>query len=301
MTMDDPKNPMPASPDAGQRRPRLLLVDDQPVNIQALYEIFAADHEVFMATSGERALEFCLETPPDLILLDLVMVGMDGLEVCRRLKAARETRHIVVIFVTAHGGSESEAMGLDAGAVDFIYKPANPRIVRARVRTHLALKFQSELLEATIAQRTADLREKLSLIEQQQETLVLLSTPVLRIWDGVLVLPIIGVIDARRAEQIMDTALSAIVEQRAQILIMDITGTTVVDAEVSEYLIRTARAAGLLGVQCMLVGISPRIALALVQSGADLGKVTTFGALQDGLEEALRRMRYIVTRPMRSG
>jgi diguanylate cyclase (GGDEF)-like protein len=128
------------------RKPRLLVVDDQAVNVQALYQVFAADHQVLMATSGEQALALCASKQPDLVLLDVVMPGMDGLEVCRRLKADAATRDIPVIFVTAHSDEAAETCGLDAGAVDFISKPINPRIVRARVKTHLTLKSQSDLL-----------------------------------------------------------------------------------------------------------------------------------------------------------
>ena len=128
------------------RRPRLLVVDDQPVNIQALYQAFAADHQVLMATSGEQALSICASQPPDLLLLDVAMPGMDGHEVCRRLKADAATCDIPVIFVTAHNDEAAETLGLELGAVDFISKPINPKIVRARVRTHLTLKAQSDLL-----------------------------------------------------------------------------------------------------------------------------------------------------------
>ena len=128
------------------RRPRLLVVDDQPVNIQALYQAFAADHQVLMATSGEQALALCASQQPDLVLLDVVMPGMDGHEVCRRLQADATTRDIPVIFVTAHSDEAAETLGLELGAVDFISKPINPKIVRARVRTHLTLKAQSDLL-----------------------------------------------------------------------------------------------------------------------------------------------------------
>jgi diguanylate cyclase (GGDEF)-like protein len=128
------------------RRPRLLVVDDQPANVQALYQVFAADHQVFMATGGEQALQICATRQPDLVLLDVVMAGLDGLEVCTRLKADEATRDIPVIFVTAQSDAASEEHGLDVGAVDFISKPINPKIVRARVRTHLTLKRQSDLL-----------------------------------------------------------------------------------------------------------------------------------------------------------
>lgn len=133
----------------------LLLVDDQPLNIQALYRVFSADHQVLMATSGEKALAVCRETPPDLVLLDVMMPGMDGYEVLGHLKANPATAGIPVIFVTARDGAEDEARGLSLGAVDFIAKPINPAIVSARVRTHLELASARSLLGATL-EATAD-------------------------------------------------------------------------------------------------------------------------------------------------
>ncbi len=126
--------------------PRLLVVDDQPVNIQALFQIFQSDHQVLMATGGEQALKLAASRLPDLVLLDVEMPGMDGHEVCRRLRADDRTKDIPVIFVTAHSDEASELSGLESGAVDFISKPVNPTIVRARVRTHLTLKAQADLL-----------------------------------------------------------------------------------------------------------------------------------------------------------
>jgi diguanylate cyclase (GGDEF)-like protein len=132
---------------AGERRPpKLLIVDDHPINVQALFECFAADHQVYMATSGEQALRVCAEQLPDLVLLDIELPGMDGYEVCARLKADALTQDIPVIFVTSHRDELAETRGLDGGAVDFISKPFHPDIVRARVRTHVALKAQGDLL-----------------------------------------------------------------------------------------------------------------------------------------------------------
>lgn len=131
-------------------RSRLLVVDDEAVNIQALYQIFHEDYDVFMAISGEEALLRCQENPPDLILLDIVMPGQGGLETCRRLKAEPETRDIPVIFVTALQTPEEETEALNCGAVDFISKPVNPSVVRARVRTHLVLKAQSDFLRSLV-------------------------------------------------------------------------------------------------------------------------------------------------------
>jgi diguanylate cyclase (GGDEF)-like protein len=128
------------------QRPRLLVVDDQAANIQIIHQAFRADHQVLMATSGEQALAACIDKQPDLVLLDVVMPGMDGYQVCQQLKAMEATRDIPVIFVTAHDDVAAETRGLELGAVDFIAKPINPAIVRVRVRTHLTLKRQSDLL-----------------------------------------------------------------------------------------------------------------------------------------------------------
>jgi diguanylate cyclase (GGDEF)-like protein len=101
-----------------------------------------------MATSGEDALAFCSDTPPDLVLLDVLMPGLDGLEVCRKLKSDPETAGIPVIFVTAQSDVEDETRALEAGGVDFITKPFNPAVVKARVSTQLTLKAQSDLLRS---------------------------------------------------------------------------------------------------------------------------------------------------------
>ncbi|MGB1580556.1 MAG: diguanylate cyclase domain-containing protein [Nevskiales bacterium] len=128
------------------QRSKLLIVDDQPVNIQALYQIFKDEHEVFMATNGEQALAEARGKQPDLILLDIVMPGMDGLQVCKALKSDPATQSIPVIFVTSQDDPNDEARGLACGAVDFISKPISPPVVQARAHTHLLLKQQSDLL-----------------------------------------------------------------------------------------------------------------------------------------------------------
>lgn len=131
---------------APARKPRILVVDDQPMQLQVLHRILSADYQLFMATSGPQALRVCKEQLPDLVLLDVVMPGMDGFEILQRLKVMPETTDIPVFFLTAHTGDEIESKCLLAGAVDFIPKPVNPNVVKARVKTHLKLKFQSDLL-----------------------------------------------------------------------------------------------------------------------------------------------------------
>jgi diguanylate cyclase (GGDEF)-like protein len=148
--MTDLETPVSALLDSTHGKPKLLVVDDQPINIQVMYQAFAGDYQVFMATSGAQALTICKDNPPDLILLDVVMPGLDGFEVCAKLKADEATRHIPIIFVTAHTDAAQETHGLSLGAVDFIAKPVNPAVVRARVKTHLTLKFQSDLLRKLV-------------------------------------------------------------------------------------------------------------------------------------------------------
>jgi putative two-component system response regulator len=136
----------------------VLVVDDSPENIDLLSEILRDDYRVRVATSGEKALKIVYsDEPPDLILLDIMMPGISGLEICRRLKANPDRRRIPIIFVTAMSSTEDERRGLEIGAVDYITKPISPPIVMARVRTHLALYDQSRELAHMVAQRTAEL------------------------------------------------------------------------------------------------------------------------------------------------
>lgn len=126
--------------------PKLLIVDDQPLNIRILHELFRAECDVFMATHGEQALLMSRELQPDLILLDVMMSDIDGHEVCRRLKANPETREIPVIFVTGKSHEDDETTGFELGAVDYIRKPFSAVVVQARVRNHLKLKLQNDVL-----------------------------------------------------------------------------------------------------------------------------------------------------------
>lgn len=142
--------PFVSLPHATLGRAKILLVDDQPINIQVLHQIFATDFQVFMATDAQQALAVCRTNPPDLVLLDIMMPGMDGFELCTQLKADEHCRDIPVIFVTAHTDTEQETHGLEVGAVDFISKPVNPAVVRARVKTHITLKLQSDVMRKLV-------------------------------------------------------------------------------------------------------------------------------------------------------
>jgi diguanylate cyclase (GGDEF)-like protein len=130
-------------------RARILVVDDQPANIQILAEALQqTQFDVLIANNGMKALQIAQESnKPDLILLDVMMSGLDGFEVCRRLKSDATTRNIPVIFVTAKNNASDEEKGLSIGAVDYISKPFSIPVVRARVRNHIQLKQRADLLE----------------------------------------------------------------------------------------------------------------------------------------------------------
>ena len=130
--------------DTGHKK-TLLVVDDAPANIQVVQSILKDEYKIRVATSGEKALELVKSQPlPDLILLDVMMPGLDGYQVCERLKAAPETRDIPVIFLTGLTDVGDETKGLEVGAVDYIRKPFSPAIVKARVRTQLLIRDSRE-------------------------------------------------------------------------------------------------------------------------------------------------------------
>ena len=142
-----------------EERATILVVDDTEINIDVLVEALAGDYAVRVALDGESALRSVAKALPGLILLDVMMPGMDGFEVCRRLKEDKATRGIPVIFLTALSEEEDEARGLELGAADYITKPFTPSLVRARVRNHLELKRYRDHLEALVARQTHELAE----------------------------------------------------------------------------------------------------------------------------------------------
>ena len=147
-------------------KPTILIVDDTPENLKLMTGMLAEDYDTRVANSGERALKLAMDgATPDLVLLDIMMPGMDGYEVCRRLKADARTCEIPIIFLTALTEIEDEQAGFDVGAVDYITKPVSPPIVLARVKTHLSLKAASDFLrdkndylESEIAKRTREVQ-----------------------------------------------------------------------------------------------------------------------------------------------
>jgi CheY-like chemotaxis protein len=156
----------------GQKKPKVLIVDDAPENIRVLMGTLKDQYAIVAALNGEKALKMAVAAPqPDVILLDIMMPGMDGFEVCKRLKADRATRDIPVIFLSALDDTSNKVKGFSVGAVDYISKPFQPEEVHVRVNTHLTmnrlkqnlaeknqeLQVHSERLEERVKERTAEL------------------------------------------------------------------------------------------------------------------------------------------------
>ncbi|QSF46728.1 response regulator [Paenibacillus tianjinensis] len=150
-------------------RPVILVIDDTPDNITLLSGLLKEQYKVKVATNGEKGMQIAKAAPPDLILLDIMLPGMDGYETCRRLKEDETLREIPVIFLTAKEEVEDENKGFDSGAVDYITKPISSPVLLSRVKTHLTLKRskdflvdKNQYLEAEISRRM----KEISLIQE---------------------------------------------------------------------------------------------------------------------------------------
>ena len=155
----------------------ILIVDDTPINLGVISGALKDSYRTKVATNGEKALSIASgEEKPDLILLDVMMPGMDGYEVCRRLKANPDTRDIPVIFLTGQTGTDDETKGFEVGAVDYIHKPFSEAVVKARVRTHLMLREAHE----QIAKQLVAINIELEMARQIQLSILPRSTPKLQ-------------------------------------------------------------------------------------------------------------------------
>ncbi|MEO5330807.1 MAG: response regulator [Magnetococcus sp. YQC-5] len=159
-----------------EQQASVLIVDDTETNIDMLLGILDDQYEISVAMDGPSALEIVWDDPPDIILLDIMMPGMDGYEVCRRLKADLKTKNIPVIFITAKTDVADETLGFQLGGVDYITKPISPSVVIARVATHIKLKQTSDKLalqNQNLEASNALLNSTISQLKATQEELIL--------------------------------------------------------------------------------------------------------------------------------
>jgi len=147
-------------------RLKVMVVDDTAINLELMNKILSDDYDVQLVNSGSKAIELAEASPPDLILLDIVMPEPDGFEVCRHLKDNPKTSHVPIIFITAKNEIEDEKLGFELGASDFLHKPVSAPILAARVKTHLRIKLmvdffemESSFLQEQVSQHSVELEQ----------------------------------------------------------------------------------------------------------------------------------------------
>jgi rsbT co-antagonist protein RsbR len=178
--------------------------------------------------------------------------------------------------------------------------------LNARLRERLAGKPDRMVEEVTHLSRIVDafamhindefLAERDQIIDRQRMEMMELSTPVVQLWERVLTIPLIGTLDSARAQEVMENLLNSIVEHRAEVVIVDITGVKVVDTQVAQHLLRTAAAVRLMGAEAIISGISPKIAQTMVELGVDVGEVTTRPSIRAALADAFLRVGFQIRR-----
>ena len=327
----------------------ILMVDDRPQNLMALEAVLGdMGQNLVRANSGREALKHLLDREFALILLDVQMPGLDGYETAALAREREQSRHTPIIFLTAINQSEAQMFkGYSSGAVDYMFKPFVPEVLRAKVsvfvdlyRSTQEVRRQAELLrrandeleneiaerrkaeealhkvheelEARVERRTLQLaranaeleaqaeerlraeqdraRLREEVIRMQAAMLEELSTPLIPLSDAVVIMPLVGNIDSRRAEQILAVVSQGVVSKGARVAIIDITGVPTVDTHVASVLIRASQAVRLLGAEVVLTGIRSKVARALVELGVDLGGLVTRGSLQAGITYAQSRL-----------
>jgi rsbT co-antagonist protein RsbR len=166
-------------------------------------------------------------------------------------------------------------------------------MLEVRERRAAEERLKEEVRERKQAERT--LLEKLEIIRRQEESIRAMSTPILQLWEGILALPVIGLVDSSRASQMMESLLEAIVRTKARHTILDLTGVDVMDTSAANHLLKVVRAAALLGTRCLVSGISPRMAQTIVGLDLDFGELVSFSSLESALRYALEQE----TRPVK--
>jgi len=316
----------------------VLVVDDDPVNIEIIYEALATEElDIVVANGGEAALKLARADPPDLILLDIVMPGLSGFEVCKELKEHPHTRDTPVIFMTAHEDVERRMQAFSLGAVDVVQKPFYTPELMARVRTQLSIRSMTNTLRQQNAQLEREIRERVEverererltetlmrrteelhaahsqlerefrereraeaarnelqqhIIAAQQKRIVELSTPLIPITDRIIVMPLIGTMDAERMGRVMETALHGATARGAEFVILDVTGMQAIEPNVVALLVQIAGALRLVGASAIMTGVAPDVARTLVTFDLSLSSLTIRATLKDGITHAMKARR----------
>jgi CheY-like chemotaxis protein/anti-anti-sigma regulatory factor len=255
-------------PTARKSSQRVLVVDDEDnVRVTTAAILEQEGYEVETASDGHEALAKIREDRFDLVLTDLRMEGMDGQALLNELC----TRHpnIVTVVLTGYASIESSIDALRCGVYDYLVKPCVIDDLKLTVRR--ALEHQ-----------------------RQRRHISELSSPVVEIWDGILLLPVVGALDDARASAMSGAMLEKARRTDAKVIIIDITGCTVMDTHVAAHLINAVHSARLLGARAIITGVSASVAADLVKLGIELQGITTRRRLADGLRTAFEYRKTVV-------
>ncbi len=240
--------------------PRILVVDDEEnVRLTTSAILEQEGYAISTASDGRAALAQMARVPFDLVLTDLRMEGMDGSALLAEIH--EKFPDVVAIVLTGYATIESSIEALRQGVYDYLVKPCVIEDLKRTVRR--ALEHQ-----------------------RQRQRISELSSPVVEIWDRVLLLPVVGTLDDGRAAQMSGAMLEKAREMGARVIIIDITGCAVLDARTAANLIDAVRSAALLGSRAIITGVSAQVAAKLIRLGINLGGITTRRRLADGLRTA---------------
>ncbi|MBD0372588.1 MAG: response regulator [Pyrinomonadaceae bacterium] len=248
---------------------RILVVDDEEnVRITTAAILEQEGYELDTASDGHEALDKISSSDFDLVLTDLRMEGLDGSALLQEIC----TKHpnVVTVVLTGYASIESSIDALRCGVYDYLVKPCVVDDLKLTVRRALEHK-------------------------QQRTHISELSSPVVEIWDRILLLPVVGALDDARAAQMSGTMLETARRTGAEVIIIDITGCTVMDTHVAAHLINAVHSARLLGAHAIITGVSAMVAANLVTLGVELEGITTRRRLADGLRTAFEHINVSVT------
>ena len=251
----------PGNGQRAARRGRILVVDDEEnVRVTTAAILEQEGYEVATASDGREALEMAARGHYELVLTDLRMEDMDGSTLLHELQQRHPS--VVTVVLTGYASIESSIDALRQGVYDYLVKPCMVEDLKRTVR------------------RALEHRE-------QRRQITELSSPVVEIWDGVLLVPLVGTLDDQRASQMSTALLEAVRRECARVVMVDITGCTVVDTYTAAHLINTVRSVRLLGASTIITGVSAHVATDLVKLGVNLEEIITRRRLADGLRLAL--------------
>ncbi|HEX8176034.1 MAG TPA: response regulator [Pyrinomonadaceae bacterium] len=256
---------------APQRRnaSRILVVDDEDnVRITTAAILEQEGYELDTASDGHEALDKIRNGDFDLVLTDLKMEGLDGSALLQEICSKHP--NVVTVVLTGYASIESSIDALRCGVYDYLVKPCVVDDLKLTVKRALEHK-------------------------QQRTHISELSSPVVEIWDRILLLPVVGALDDARAAQMSGTMLETTRRTGAEVVIIDITGCTVMDTHVAAHLINAVHSAKLLGAHAIITGVSGMVAASLVALGVELEGITTRRRLADGLRTAFERLNVTVS------